>query len=63
MSIFFNQVNLCRRPLPKFLKNYKSKKYQIVTQFKNIPTEYKDIEWKVSNIYASLLKNNEKYLL
>ncbi len=34
----------------------------IVTQFKNIPSGYKEIEWKSSLIYASLLKNPEAYL-
>lgn len=47
----------------KFLRDYKSKKYKIVSQFKNIPTPYKDIEWKVSQMYASLSKKPNDYLL
>ena len=34
----------------------------IVTQFKNIPSGYKEIEWKTSLIYASLLKDPAAYL-
>ncbi|MBR5755686.1 MAG: nucleotidyltransferase [Erysipelotrichaceae bacterium] len=34
----------------------------IVTQFKNIPERFKDIEWKTSLIYSSLLEDREAYL-
>lgn len=34
----------------------------IVTQFKNIPEKYKDIEWKTSLIYSSLLKDSNSYI-
>ena len=34
----------------------------IVTQFKNIPSGYKEIEWKSSLLYASLLKDPQAYL-
>lgn len=34
----------------------------IVTQFKNIPTAYKDIEWKTSLVYANLLKDSQDYI-
>lgn len=47
----------------KYLRDYKQDKYKIVNQFKNIPIEYKDIEWKVSQMYASLLKKPNNYLL
>ena len=35
----------------------------IVTLFKNIPSQYKDIEWKTSLIYSSILNNQEEYLV
>lgn len=47
----------------EILRNYHNKKYLIVTQFKNIPDCYKEIEWKVSNMYASLLKKPNDYIL
>ena len=47
----------------KYLRDFKSKKYHIVTQFKNMPEEYKKIEWKVSQMYASLLKKSNDYLI
>lgn len=47
----------------KYLKSLKDNSYKIVTQFKNIPSPYKDIEWKVSQIYASLLKKPNEYLI
>ena len=34
----------------------------IVTQFKNIPEEYKDIEWRTSLTYSSLLKDGQDYI-
>lgn len=35
---------------------------KIVTQFKNMPKEYKDIEWKSSLIYSSILKDSNEYI-
>lgn len=46
-----------------YLRNLKQTKYSIVTQFKNIPEKYKEIEWKVSQMYASMLKKPQEYLL
>ena len=34
----------------------------IVTQFKNIPEAYKDIEWRTSLTYSSLLKDGQAYI-
>ena len=34
----------------------------LITLFKNIPVSYKDIEWKASLIYSSILNNQEEYL-
>lgn len=34
----------------------------IVTQFKNIPEAYKDIEWRTSLTYSSLLKDGQTYI-
>lgn len=34
----------------------------IVTQFKNIPEEYKEIEWKTSLVYYSLFENSNEYI-
>lgn len=47
----------------EFLRNCNNENYKIVTQFKNIPNQYKDIEWKVSRLYASLLNKPKDYLL
>ena len=47
----------------KYLKDFESDNYKIVTQFKNIPKDYKDIEWKASQMYASLYKKPQEYLL
>lgn len=47
----------------EYLKSFrKDEDFNIVTQFKNIPSTYKDIEWKVSNLYASYLDNRLDYL-
>lgn len=35
---------------------------KIVTQFKNIPEAYKNIEWKTSLVYANLTKNPSEYI-
>ena len=45
-----------------FLRNYHNENIKIVTQFKNIPEQYKDIEWKASIIYSSLLNDSNAYL-
>ena len=45
----------------ELLHEYKEE-LPIVTQFKNIPSGYKEIEWKCSLIYASLLKDPDAYL-
>lgn len=43
------------------LKQFKEDK-NIVTQFKNIPNDYKDIEWKVNLNYANLSNNPQEYI-
>lgn len=48
------------RKLLNKLKEDENKK--IITQFKNIPSPYKEIEWKINLVYASLLKDPEAYL-
>ena len=35
---------------------------KIVTQFKNIPEPYKNIEWKTSLTYSNLLKDSQNYI-
>ena len=45
----------------KLLRDRKEE-LNIVTQFKNLPEGYKEIEWKTSLIYASLLKDPQAYL-
>lgn len=45
----------------KLLKTLKEET-NIVTQFKNIPTAYKDIEWKASLTYSNLLKDSQDYI-
>lgn len=45
----------------KYLKEIKEKT-NIVTSFKNIPQPFKDIEWKTSLIYASLLNDTSAYI-
>ena len=45
----------------QILKEYKEK-VNIVTQFKNIPEPYKQIEWKTSLLYSTLLKDPAAYL-
>lgn len=48
----------------EYLRNFRDvEDFKIVTQFKNIPEPYKNIEWKVANMYASFLKNRKEYLL
>ncbi len=45
----------------ELLKRIK-KDVNIVTQFKNIPDPYKQIEWKTNLLYASLLKDPNTYI-
>lgn len=47
----------------EYLRQFRKDEIDVITQFKNIPQEYKDIEWKASNVYASLLDNPQEYLL
>lgn len=35
---------------------------KIVTQFKNIPSQYKDIEWKTSLVYSTITNNPNQYI-
>lgn len=48
------------RKLLNELKEDENKK--IITQFKNIPLPFKEMEWKVNLVYSSLLKDPEAYL-
>lgn len=45
----------------EYLKQIKDST-KIVTQFKNIPDKYKQIEWKTSLVYSSLLCDSNKYI-
>lgn len=45
----------------EYLKTIKEET-NIITQFKNIPQKYKEIEWKTSAIYSSVLVDQEEYL-
>ena len=45
----------------EYLKQLKGN-MNIVTQFKNIPEQYKAIEWKTSLVYSSLLNNSNDYI-
>ena len=45
----------------EYLKQIKDNT-KIVTQFKNIPEQYKAIEWKTSLVYSSLLSNSNDYI-
>ena len=45
----------------QLLKNYQGNT-KIVTQFKNIPEPYKNIEWKTSLTYSNLLKDSQSYI-
>lgn len=47
----------------KYLRDYHNDNYKIVTQFKNIPEDYKAIEWKASSTYALLCKKPKNYLV
>ncbi|MDO4197766.1 MAG: nucleotidyltransferase [Erysipelotrichaceae bacterium] len=44
------------------LKSLKDSDTKFVTQFKNIPEAYKDIEYKSSLVYSSLMKNQKEYM-
>lgn len=45
----------------EFLRQLKQET-NVVTQFKNIPTAYKNIEWKTSLVYSTLTKNPNEYI-
>ena len=45
----------------QYLKEIKND-VNIVTQFKNIPDAYKDMEYKVNCLYATLLKDSNTYI-
>jgi len=40
----------------------KDENINLITQFKNIPNDYKDIEWKINNLYATLTKDRLAYI-
>ena len=46
----------------EYLRSFRKEDLNIVTQFKNIPSSYKDIEWKVSQLYASYTANRKEYI-
>ena len=46
----------------EYLRTLKDEDFRIVTQFKNLPSRHKEIEWKAANLYASLLKDRKAYL-
>ena len=46
----------------QYLKTLRKEKTNIVTQFKNIPESYKQIEWKVANMYASFTSDRQAYI-
>lgn len=46
----------------EYLRKYENEEFKIVTQFKNIPSPYKDIEWKINNLYATYLNDSKAYI-
>ncbi len=47
----------------EYLRQFrKNEDVKIVTQFKNIPDSYKQIEWKVANLYATYTSDRKEYL-
>lgn len=46
----------------ELLRQIKDGETKIITQFKNIPQQYKDIEWKTSLVYSSVLKDSQAYI-
>lgn len=46
----------------KYLKSLKNKNIPIITQFKNLDSINKEIEWKASILYSSVLKKPNDYL-
>lgn len=46
----------------EYLKKFENEEYKIITQFKNIPSPYKDIEWRINNLYASYLNDPTGYI-
>lgn len=46
----------------EYLKTLKKSDLNIITQFKNMPIEYKNIEWKINNLYSTYLKDGSEYI-
>lgn len=47
----------------EYLKQFRDREdFKVVTQFKNIPESYKNIEWKVANVYATYTSDRKVYL-
>lgn len=46
----------------KYLRDYKKNNIKIATQFKNIDPKQKEIEWKASLLYSSLLDKPNDYI-
>ena len=47
----------------EYLKQFRDREnFKIVTQFKKIPETYKNIEWKVANMYATFTSKRKEYL-
>ena len=46
----------------EYLSHIKKDEVPIITQFKNIPAGYKDMEWKASLLYSTLLNDKDAYL-
>ena len=47
----------------EYLRTFRENEdFKIVTQFKNIPQNYKDIEWKVANNYGLYTNNYKEYI-
>ena len=45
-----------------YLKSIKDSDIKIVSQFKKISEPYKEIEWKVNNLYATYLNDKDSYI-
>lgn len=46
----------------EYLKSIKDSNIKIVSQFKKISESYKNIEWKVNNLYATYLNDKDSYI-
>lgn len=46
----------------EYLKTLKNSDLNIITQFKNMPIEYKNIEWKINNLYSTYLNDGSEYI-